>query len=115
MKKRQRNTGATKLRVKRGDTVRVLAGKDRGKKGPVLAVLVDKQRVVVEGVNLVKKHVKSRRQGEKGQRVEIAAPIHVSNVQVIDPQTKRGTRIRITRENGERSRVAVASGKALDA
>lgn len=93
------------LRIKRDDTVRVLVGKDQGKTGKVLAVIPGRERVVVEGVNVVKKHVRPRKQGEKGQRVSIAAPVHVSNVQLICPQCKKPTRVGITRENDLRQRV----------
>lgn len=103
-----------KMKIKRGDTVRILSGKDRGKSGKVVAVLPLRERVIVEGVNMVKKHVKARRSGEQGQRVTVAAPLHVSNVQLIDPQTKKGTRIGITRENNKRQRVAKSSGEIID-
>ncbi|MEX0649917.1 MAG: 50S ribosomal protein L24 [Candidatus Andersenbacteria bacterium] len=102
------------MKIKRGDTVRVLTGKDRGKQGKVLATLPMRERVVIEGINMVKKHVRARKAGEKGQRVSVAAPIHISNVQLIDPQTKKGTRIGITRENNKRQRVARASGEIID-
>ncbi|MEX1112194.1 MAG: 50S ribosomal protein L24 [Candidatus Andersenbacteria bacterium] len=102
------------MKIKQGDTVRILTGKDRGKKGKVMAVLPLRDRVVVEGINMVKKHVRARKAGAKGQRVSVAAPIHVSNVQLIDPQTKKGTRIRITRENNKRQRVARTSGEVID-
>lgn len=103
-----------KLKIKRGDQVRILTGKDRGKKGKVLAVLPQRERVIVEGVNMVKKHVRARRAGESGQRVTVAAPVHISNVQLTDAQTKKGTRIGVTRENGKRQRVAKASGEVID-
>lgn len=92
-------------KIKRNDTVRILRGKDAGKKGKVLAVLPQEQTVVVEGMNMVKKHVKPKQGGQKGQRVSIAAPLRVANVQVICTQCKKGTRVGITRENGVRQRV----------
>lgn len=96
---------ATLPKIKRNDTVRVLRGKDAGKRGKVLAVLPQEERVVVEGLNMVKKHVKARRGGQKGQRVSIAAPLRIANVQLICTQCKKGTRVGITRENGVRQRV----------
>lgn len=96
---------ATLPKIKRNDTVRVLRGKDAGKRGKVLAVLPQEERLVVEGLNMVKKHVKSRRGGQKGQRVSIAAPLRIANVQLICTQCKKGTRVGITRENGVRQRV----------
>lgn len=92
-------------KIKTGDTVRVILGKDRGKKGQVLAVLPKAGRVIVEGISMVKKHVRARRAGEKGQRVAVAAPVEISNVQFVCPQCKRGARIGITRTAGERTRV----------
>ncbi len=108
-----------KLRIHRDDEVLILAGRDKGKKGKVLAVLPKENRVVVEGVNMVKKHVKARRgragsAQEKGQRVSVAAPLHISNVQLICPHTKKGTRVSITRENGMSQRVSKQSGKVIE-
>jgi large subunit ribosomal protein L24 len=96
---------ATLPKIKRNDTVRVLRGKDAGKRAKVLAVLPKEERVVVEGLNMVKKHVKARTGGQKGQRVSIAAPLRLANVQLICSQCKKGTRVGITRENGVRQRV----------
>lgn len=93
------------LKIKINDTVRVLRGKDAGKKGKVLAVLPKAQTAVVEGLNMVKKHVKAKSGGQKGQRVSIAAPLRIANVQLICTQCKKGTRVGITRENGVRNRV----------
>ncbi len=86
-----------KIKIRRGDNVRVLRGKDRGKTARVMAVLPKIQRVVVEGVNLVKKHVRPKRAGEKGQRVAIAAAIPVSNVQLVCPDCKKSTRVGMRR------------------
>jgi large subunit ribosomal protein L24 len=94
-----------KLRIRKGDTVAVITGKDRGKTGAVLAALPGTHRVLVEGVNLVKKHIRARRAGEKGQRVSVAAPVSVSNVQLVCPACKKRTRVGIIREAGERRRV----------
>lgn len=92
-------------RIRKGDTVRVLLGKDRGKTGKILAMLPARGRVLVEGVSMIKKHVKPRRAGEKGQRVSVAAPIAVSNVQLVCPSCKQGVRVGIVREAGERRRI----------
>ena len=96
---------ANLLKIKSGDTVRILRGKDAGKKGKVMAVLPQAQTLVVEGMNMVKKHVKAKSGGQKGQRVSIAAPLRVANVQVVCTQCKKGTRIGISRENGLRQRI----------
>lgn len=80
-------------RIKKGDVVRVLLGKDRGKKAAVLAVLPRRGQVIVAGLNMVYKHVRPRRAGEKGQRVQISAPMNISNVQAVCPACKKGTRV----------------------
>ena len=94
-----------KSRIKQGDTVRILLGKDRGKKAKVMAVLPEKERVIVDGVNMVKKHIRPRKSGEKGQRVSVAAPMQISNVQLVCLACKKGTRIGVKRQNGERQRI----------
>jgi len=101
-------------RIKTGDTVKILLGKDRGKTGKVMAVLLEQRRVLVEGVNMVKKHVRPRRSGEKGQRVSVAAPLHISNVQVVCPACKKNSRIGIKREAGGRQRVCKKCQALID-
>ena len=86
------------MKIKRNDTVKILSGKDKGKTGKVLKVLVsiqgkDKTRVVVEGLNLRYKHVKARRQGEKGQRIMFPAPLPISKVALICPKCGKSTRV----------------------
>jgi len=80
---------ATKLLIKRGDVVAVIAGKDKGKSGKVLQTFPQLNRVVVEGVNVCKRHMRARRTGEKGQTVEFAMPIHASNVMPLDASEKK--------------------------
>jgi len=92
-------------RIRKDDNVLVLLGKDRGKTGKVMAVLPSRGRILVEGVNIVKKHVKPRRSGEKGQRVSVPAPLNISNVQLVCPSCKKATRVAIVRENDERRRT----------
>ncbi len=91
----------------------VIAGKSRGEKGTVMRAMPKENKVIIEGVNMMKKHQKATRSGGKGQLVERAMPLHVSNVQVVDPKTGKGTRVRITREKGGMARVAVKSGSTL--
>jgi len=81
------------MKIKKGDQVLVISGKYRGKKGKVIRALPKKEKVVVEGVNIVKKHVRPRRAGEKGQIVQMPAPLHVSNVKLICPHCKKATRV----------------------
>jgi len=81
------------MKLKKGDNVIVIAGKDKGKKGKIVRVLVAKNRVVVEGVNTMKKHQRPRKSGEKGQVLDIAMPLNSSNVMIVDPKTGKGSRI----------------------
>lgn len=93
------------MKIRKGDIVRVLRGKDRGKQGKVLSAHPKEERVIVEGLNLVHKHVRARRMGEKGQRVEVPAPVRISNVQLVCPECKKGTRVAIRRQGNVRERV----------
>ncbi len=86
-------TQQVKMTIRRGDTVRILRGKDRGKKARVLATLPQVGRILVEGVNMVKKHVRPKRAGEKGQRVVVAAPLNIASVQLVCPACGKGTRV----------------------
>lgn len=75
-----------KQSIKKGDMVRVIAGKNRGKSGKVLRAFPKKDNVIVEGLNLYKKHVRPKRQGEKGETIQVARPIHISNVAKVQQQ-----------------------------
>ena len=80
------------MRVKVGDNVKILAGKDKGKEGKIIKTLKKDNKVVVEGINIIKKHVKPNRMNEVGSIVEVEAPIHVSNVKVVEKETKKATK-----------------------
>ena len=99
--------------IKKGDTVIVIAGSDKGRTGKVLRVLLDKDRVVVEGVNRVWKHVRPSQRTPQGGRIQKDAPIHISNVQPVDPATGKGTRIKFEQRNGEKHRVTIGGGTDL--
>ena len=99
------------MRVKKDDTVVVIAGKDKGKKGKVVAVLPKQNRVVVEGVNIMTKHQKPTAVNPQGGIINKEAPIHISNVMPLDPETGKGTRVRFEMKDGKKVRVAVKSGK----
>lgn len=101
------------MRIKKGDKVIVIAGKDRGKTGTIFRALPKEDKVIIEGVNIVKRHTRRTKANQKGQIIEKAMPIHVSNVQVIDPKTGKPTRIVIKRENGSYARTAQKSGSRL--
>jgi large subunit ribosomal protein L24 len=104
------------LKIRRDDEVVVISGKDRGKSGRVLRVDRSKERVYVEGLNLVKRHQKPTPQRPNVQAgvIESEGPIHISNVMLLDPKTRKPTRVRITREGGARRRVAARSGQQID-
>jgi large subunit ribosomal protein L24 len=107
-------------KIRRGDTVAVIAGKDAGKQGKVLRVDPRKSRLFVEGLNMVKRHQRPRslkdtqRGGKVGGVIEKEGPIHISNVMVMDPRENKPTRVRVERSaEGKRERVAVRSGQRL--
>ena len=105
---------SVKLHIKKGDTVCVIAGDSKGQQGKVLKVEVSKQRAIVEGVNLVKKATKPNAQTPQGGIVEQEAPIHISNLQVLDPQSGKPTRVgRRVNAEGKLVRFAKKSGEEI--
>ena len=102
------------MKVKKGDTVKILSGKDRGKKAKIVRALPRQARVIVEGVNLKKKHRRSRRQDKKGEIVLFPAPLSASAVQLICPSCAKPTRVgyRIA-ANGVKSRICKKCGKPI--
>ena len=104
----------TKLHIKKGDNVIVLAGEDKGKTGKVLKMLVDKQRAIVEGVNIVSKSAKPSAKNPQGGIIKVEAPIHISNLSLIDPKSQKPTRIAIkVKEDGKKVRIAKKSGEEI--
>ncbi len=102
------------MNFKKGDKVVVIAGKSKGKQGTILKVLRDENKVLVEGANMVKKHLKPNGEGT-GSIVEVEAPIHASNVMMLDPKTKKPTRIgHTTNKAGKKVRFAKKSNENLD-
>jgi large subunit ribosomal protein L24 len=103
-----------KLHIKTGDTVIVIAGKEKGKKGKIIAAYPKKNRVVVEGVNQVKRHMKPTQSNPQGGIVTKEAAIHVSNVMLVDPESGKPTRVKMVQQaDGTKVRTAVKSGKAI--
>jgi len=103
-----------KLHIKKGDTVMVLAGSSKGSKGKVLKVLVDENRAIVEGVNMVSKSMKPSAKHPQGGIVKQEAPIHISNLSLIDPKSGKPTRVGIkVKEDGTKVRVAKKSGEEI--
>ena len=101
------------MRVKKGDTVVVIAGKDKCKKGTVTKVMPKANRVLVEGVNVITKHQKPSAMNPQGGIINKEAPIHISNVMPLDPETGKGTRVRFEMKDGKKVRIAVKSGKEI--
>lgn len=102
------------MHVKKGDKVMVISGKDKGKEGIILEAFPKKDRVIVEGVNVVKKHAKPSQANPQGGIIEFEAAIHVSNVMPIDPKTGEPTRVGYQVVDGNKVRVAKKSGEVLD-
>ena len=101
------------MNLKVGDKVIVIAGSNKGKEGTIKKVLKKENRVIIEGINLIKKHQKGNGQ-ESGGILEVEAPIHASNVMIIDPKTKKPTRIGKKVDKDKKVRIAIKSGEKLD-
>jgi large subunit ribosomal protein L24 len=103
------------MRIRKNDMVKIIAGKDKGKTGRVIRVVREKDAVVVEQANMVKKHRRPSQANPSGGIVDIEAPIHISNVLLLDGKTGKGTRIRSTKnQDGSKVRVAAKSGTVFD-
>lgn len=103
-----------KLHIKKGDTVMVIAGNYEGQKGRVLEIIRKTDRAIVEGVNMIKKHTKPNTEHPQGGIVEKEAPIHISNLMLVDPKTGKPTRIgRKLNENGKLVRYSKKSGEEI--
>lgn len=104
-----------KLKIKKGDTVVVLTGKDKGSKGEVLQVMPTENRVIVDGVNIAKKHQRPSQANPQGGIQEIARPIHVSNVALADPKSGKATRVGYkVLKDGKKVRIARKSGETVE-
>ena len=102
-----------KFKIKKGDSVIVITGKDKGKLGNVLSILKDKDRVIVQGVNIIKRHRKAT-QESPGKIEELEASIHISNVSLVDPDNAKPTRVKYEFKDGVKKRMSVVSGSLLD-
>ena len=108
------NAARVRLHVAKGDTVRVMRGDDKGKEGKIIRVYPKTGRVTVEGVNIVKRHRRARTADEQSGIVDFPAPIHASNVMLLDPKSGNPTRVRQQiDEDGTKERIAVKSGEAI--
>ena len=109
-----RKSERVKLSITKGDTVRVMRGEDAGKEGKILRVFPKTGRVTIEGINIVKRHRKARRAEEQSQIMEMPAPVHHSNVMLLDPKSGDPTRLRRRiDDDGTKERIAVKSGDAI--
>lgn len=100
-------------KLKTGDKVVVVAGSNKGKEGKITKIL--DSRVIVEGVNIVKKHLKPKNNNGNGEIVEVEAPIHVSNVMLLDPKTKKPTKVRVEKDSkGKKIRISKKSNEKID-
>ena len=103
-----------KLNVKKGDTVVVISGKDKGKQGKILAAMPEDQRVIVQNVNMITAHVKPRKQGEEGGRISKEGSIDESNVMLVCPKCGKATRVGPADEGDKKVRVCKKCGKNID-
>lgn len=103
----------TKLKIKKGDTVQVMIGKDKGKKGTVEKVFKSSQMVLVENVNQYKRHLKSRTRGQASEIVTLTKPLHISKVAILDPKKKKPARIGYKTLKGKKERISRMSGEKI--
>jgi large subunit ribosomal protein L24 len=101
------------MKIKKGDNVIVISGKDKGKQGKVSRVFPSKGLITVDGVNLKKKHAKARKQGGRGQIIDKTMPVDISNVMIVDPKTKKPSRVGFVIKDGKKTRIAKKSGQAI--
>ena len=101
------------MKIKKGDTVQVLSGNDKGKTGEVLEIIPKTSRVIVKDVNIRKKHVKPKKQGEEGGIISVECSIHSSKVNVVCPKCNKATRVGIVKEGKEKMRVCKKCGAKL--
>jgi large subunit ribosomal protein L24 len=108
------NAERVRMRITKGDTVRVMRGDDKGKTGEVIRVFPKTGRLTVKGINIVKRHRKARKAEEQSGIIELEAPIHASNVMLLDPKKDTATRVRMRiDEDGTKERISVKSGEAI--
>jgi len=101
------------MKIKKDDNIIVLAGKDKGKKAKVLRTIPEEDKVIVEGVNISKKHQKAQQKGKHGEIIDITMPIHVSNVALIDSKSGKATRVGYKEDNGKKVRISKKSGEKI--
>lgn len=101
------------MRIKKDDNVKIISGKDSGKTGKVLRTIRKQSKIVVDGLNIMKKHTRPKKEGEKGERVEIPASINISNAMLVCPNCSKPTRIAYSKDGGNKMRVCKKCGKEI--
>jgi large subunit ribosomal protein L24 len=102
------------MKIKKGDKVLIIRGKDRTKMGQVLKALPKDNKLIIEGLNLMTRHIKPRKSGEKGQKLSVPSPIHVSNVKIVCPKCKKATRIGFRKEKNKKTRICKKCNAVID-
>lgn len=102
------------LKIKKGDKVEVITGKDKGKQGKVVSIIPNDEKILIKGINVVTKHVKPKQSGGKGERIQVESPIHISNVMLICPETDKKTRVGFVVKDGNKVRISKRSNKEID-
>lgn len=102
------------MKIKKNDMVLIIKGKDRNKTGKVLRVFPNLNKVIVEGINIITKHVKPKSQGQKGEKIHIAAPISLSNTKLICPQCSKATRVGFSLSGEKKTRICKKCERAID-
>ncbi|HEX9722131.1 MAG TPA: 50S ribosomal protein L24 [Candidatus Paceibacterota bacterium] len=101
------------MKIKKGDNILVIAGKDRGRKGKVIRALPQDAKIVVEGIHMQKKHVRAKKAGEKGQIIEMPLPVNVSSVKIVCGKCQKATRVGYRASDGKKSRICKKCGAEL--
>ena len=101
------------MKLKKGDNVILIAGKDKGKTGKIVRVLLSENRIVVDGLNMMKKHQKPRRSGEKGSTINMSMPVHASNAMILDPKKNKATRVGKKKIGDKMVRIAKKSNQEI--
>jgi large subunit ribosomal protein L24 len=101
------------MKIKKGDNIKMLSGKDRGKTGKVLRVIPTSGKMIVEGLNLIKKHVRPKKQGEKGQRVSVPAAVNISNAMIVCPKCSKSSRVGFKMKDKNKFRVCKKCGSEI--
>lgn len=101
------------MKIRKNDTILVIAGKDKGKKSKITKVLSERGKIVAEGVNIVKKHIRAKKQGGKGQRIEVSMPLHISNIKLVCPKCEKATRIGYKLTETNKFRICKKCGQEI--